>query len=163
MSTGLGTPTWTVIKTIATTPITSMLYYCNSLRCNIASKDILRRQCVQHCLASVVKRYPRFSNFVPLLKSVHWLPVQYLIISKLCTITYQITYSGEPSYLFSMILPKPCTRCKNELDSSLRYWRNRSFIIIIIIIIWQNISFMSSPVIIDSYFAFMCRSFSCIP
>jgi len=58
-------------KTIATTLITSRLDYGNSLLYNIASKDILKLQCAQNCLARVVTRSPRFSNPVPLLKSLH--------------------------------------------------------------------------------------------
>ena len=104
-----------VAKTIATALITSRLDYCNSLLYNIASKDILKLQCVQNCLARVVTRSPRFSHSVPLLKSLHWLPVQSRIIFKLCTIAYQTLSSGEPSYLFSMLslAPKP-----RELRSS---------------------------------------------
>jgi len=50
-----------VAKTIATALITSRL----------ASKDILKLQCVQNCLAKVVTRSPRFSHSLPLLKSLH--------------------------------------------------------------------------------------------
>ena len=64
----------------------------------MASKDILKLQCVQDDLARVVKRCPLFSHSVPLLKSLHWLPVQSRIIFKLCTIAYQTLSSEEPSY-----------------------------------------------------------------
>jgi len=51
----------------------------------------------------VVTQSPQFSHSVPLLKSLHWLPVQSRNIFKLCTIAYQTLSSGEPSYLFSML------------------------------------------------------------
>ena len=57
-----------------------------------ASKDILKLQCVQNGLVMVVTRSTRFSHSVPLLKSLHWLPVQSPIIFKLCTIDYQIPF-----------------------------------------------------------------------
>ena len=79
----------TVAITIATAVITSRLDYCNSLLCSITSKDILKLQLVQNCLTGVVTRSPRFSHSVPLLKSLHWLPVQSRITFKLCTIAYQ--------------------------------------------------------------------------
>jgi len=103
-----------VAKTIATAFITSRLDYCNSLLYNIASnsKDILKLQRVQNYLARVGTR---FSHSVPLLKSLHWLPVQSHIIFKLCIIAHQTLSSGEPSYLFSVLslAPKP-----RELHSS---------------------------------------------
>jgi len=58
------------------TAIVSLLY-------DIASKDILKLQCLQNCL---VKRSPRFSNSIPLLKFLHWLPVQSGIIFELLPI-----------------------------------------------------------------------------
>jgi len=59
-----------IAKIIATTHYNSRLDYCKSLLYSIASKDILKFHCVQ--------------------KFLHLLPVQSLIILKLCTIAYQI-------------------------------------------------------------------------
>jgi len=67
-----------------------MIDYCNSLLYYLASKDILKLQCVRNCLSRVVTRSPRCSHFVPLLKSLHWLPVHSRIIFKLCTNVYEI-------------------------------------------------------------------------
>jgi len=78
-----------VAKTIATALITSRLDYCNPLLYNSKSKDVAKLQCVPNCLARVVTWQPQFSHYVPLLKSLHWLPVQSRIIFfKLCTIAY---------------------------------------------------------------------------
>jgi len=92
-----------------------VLDYCNSLPYNIAPKNILKLQCVQNCLARVVIRSPQFSHSVPLLKSLHLLPVHSHTIFKLCTIAYQSLSSGEPSYLFSML---SLTAKPRELHSS---------------------------------------------
>ena len=69
-----------VAKTNATALVSSRLDYCNSLLHNIAIKDISKLQRVQSCLARVVTRSLRLSRPVPLLKSLHWLPVRYRII-----------------------------------------------------------------------------------
>ena len=53
----------------------------------------------------VVTRSPRFFHSVPLLKSLHWLPVRYRIIFKICTITYQPLSSKQPAYLHSVFTP----------------------------------------------------------
>jgi len=98
-----------IVQTIAAALIPSRLDYCNSLLFDIASKGILKLQSVQNCLVKFVSRSPRFSHFVPLLKSLHCLPVQSRIIFKLfAPLTIKLS-SEEPSYLFSMLslAPKP--------------------------------------------------------
>ena len=72
-------------KTISNSLITSRLDYCNSLINNIAKQDLSKLQRVQNCLARVVLRAPRFSPSLPLLKQLHWLPVNYRIKFKLST------------------------------------------------------------------------------
>ncbi|MEG7521965.1 MAG: hypothetical protein M3H12_02550, partial [Chromatiales bacterium] len=94
-----------VAKTIATALVSSGLDYCNSLLYNIAGKDITKVQRVQNCLARVVTRSPRFFRSVPLLKSLHWLPVRYRIIFKICTIAYPALSFKQPAYLHSMLNP----------------------------------------------------------
>ena len=55
---------------------------------------------------------------MPLLKSLHWLPVRYHIIFKICTITFQILSSKQPSYLQSLLTPvgKPIQRRLSSYD-----------------------------------------------
>ena len=101
-----------VAKTIATALVSSRLDYCNSLLHNIAIKDITK---LQRCLARVVTRSPRLSSSVPLLKSLHWLPVRYRIMFKICTITYQALSNKQPAYLHSMLTP---ARQPRQLRSS---------------------------------------------
>ena len=100
-----------VAKTIATALVSSRLDYCNSLLYNTANKDIAS---VQNYLARVVTR-SRFSSSVPLLKSLHWFPVHYRIIFKICTISYQALASKQPTYLNSMLTP---ARNSRELRST---------------------------------------------
>ena len=56
-------------------------------------KKISKLQGVQNCLARVVTKSPRFCHIIPLLKSLHWLPVRYRIKFKLCSLTYQAVTS----------------------------------------------------------------------
>ena len=60
-------------------------------------------QRVQNCLARVVLRAPRFSRSHPLLKQLHWLPVNYRIKFKLSTLTYRALAIHQPSYLASLL------------------------------------------------------------
>ena len=58
---------------------------------------------MQNCLARVVLRAPRFSPSLPLLKQLHWLPVNYRIKFKLSTLTYRALAVHQPPYLASLL------------------------------------------------------------
>ena len=81
----------------------SRLDYCNSLINNIAKHDLSKLQRVQNCLARVILRAPRFSPSLPLLKQLHWLPVNYRIKFKLCTLTFRALAIHQPPYLASLL------------------------------------------------------------
>ena len=70
-------------KQIAVALVTSKLDYCNSLSHEIPAKDLHKLQRVQNCLARVVTKAPRFSRSIPLLKSLHWLPIKFRIQFKI--------------------------------------------------------------------------------
>ena len=90
-------------KIISNALISSRLDYCNSLLNNIAKQDLSKWQRVQNCLARVVLRAPRFSPSLPLLKQLHWLPVNYRIKFKLSTLTYRALAIHQPHYLASLL------------------------------------------------------------
>ena len=90
-------------KTISNALISSRLDYCNSLINNIAKQDLSKLQRVQNCLARVILRAPRFSPSLPLLKQLHWLPVNYRIKFKLCTLTFRALAIHQPPYLASLL------------------------------------------------------------
>ena len=90
-------------KTISNALISSRLDYCNSLLNNIAKQDLSKWQHVQNCLARVVLRAPRFSSSLPLLKQLHWLPVNHRIKSKLSTLTYRALAIHQPPYLATLL------------------------------------------------------------
>ena len=90
-------------KTISNALISSRLDYCNSLLNNIAKQYLSKLQRVQNCLSRVVLRAPRFSPSLPLLKQLHWLPVNYRIKFKLSTLTYRALAIHQPPYLASIL------------------------------------------------------------
>ena len=89
--------------TISNALISSPLDYCNSQLNNIAKQDLSKLQRVQNCLARVVLRAPRFSPSLPLLKQLHWLPVNYRMKFKLSTLTYRALAIHQPPYLASLL------------------------------------------------------------
>ena len=90
-------------KQIAMALVTSKLDYCNSLLHEIPAKDLQKLQRVQNCLARVVTKAPRFSRSIPLLKSLHWLPIKFRIQFKICTFVFRCLNDGQPSYSSSLL------------------------------------------------------------
>ena len=89
-------------KQIAVALVTSKLEYCHSLH-EIPAKDLQKLQRVQNCLARVMTKAPRFSRSIPLLKSLHWLPIEFRIQFKICTFVFRCLNDGQPSYLSSLL------------------------------------------------------------
>ena len=104
-------------KTIATSLVSSKLDYCNSVLYNIPNHEINKLQSVQSCLTGVVTRSLRFCSVTPLLKSLHWLPVQFRIKYKICTLTYKVIHrhTCQPVYLHNLL--KHLNRTRNLRSS----------------------------------------------
>ena len=64
-------------KLLATALVSSHLGYCNSHLYGIADIDLTRLQRVQNQLARLVTTFPPFTRSIPLLRSLHWLPVRF--------------------------------------------------------------------------------------
>ena len=56
--------------------VSSRLYYCNSLFRSLSGFNFRKLQSVQNNLARIVTNTTRYSHITPVLKSLHWLPVQ---------------------------------------------------------------------------------------
>ena len=56
-------------------------------------------------LARIVTKSPTFTRSVPLLRSLHWLPVKFRIVFKISFLTYKTLQEKQPVYLHSMLAP----------------------------------------------------------
>ena len=91
--------------------------YCNSLLYGIADIDLTRLQRVQKQLASLVTKSPPFTRSIPLLRSLHWLPVRFRILFKISLLTYKTLREKQPVYLHSMLaasIPSHSLRSNND-------------------------------------------------
>ena len=90
-------------KLLANALVSSRFDYCNSLLSGIAETDLTKLQRVLNRLAHVVTKSPPFTRSVPLLHSLHWLPVKYRVHFKICLLTYKALHEEQPVYLHSLI------------------------------------------------------------
>ena len=98
--------------------MSSRFDYCNSLLSGIAETDLTKLQRVLNRLARVVTKSPPFTSSVPLLRSLHWLPVKYRVHCKICLLTYKALHEEQPVYLRSLIaisLPSRSLRSKRGI------------------------------------------------
>ena len=90
-------------KLLANALVCSHFDYYNSLLSGIAETDLPHLQRVLKRLARVVIKSPPFTRSVPLLRSLHWLPVKYRVHFKICLLTYKALQEEQPVYHRSLI------------------------------------------------------------
>ena len=62
-----------------------------------------KMQNVQNTAARIVTRTSRYSHITPVLKELHWLPVQYRVQYKTLTTTYKALHGQSPEYIQNML------------------------------------------------------------
>ena len=71
---------------------------------------IQKLQCVQNCAARLVAEQPRAVRICPILKELHWLPVEQRITFKVLLLTFKALNNLAPPYLRQLIVPYNPTR-----------------------------------------------------
>lgn len=90
--------------------ITSRLDYCNSLFYGVSKSQISRLQVVQNAAARFLNGGKKFDHVTPLLRSLHWLPVQYRIHYKILLLVYKSLNNLAPAYLSDLLHPYTSNR-----------------------------------------------------
>jgi hypothetical protein len=106
-------------KQLACSIVSSRLDYCNSLLSNTSQHNISRLQTVQNNLARIVCNVPPKTSAGPLLKQLHWLPIEQRIAYKIASTTYTVLENGSPEYLHNVLNPYVPTRCLRSASSHL--------------------------------------------
>ena len=103
-------------KLLMNSLVTSRLDYCNSLLYNLPSYQINRLQKIQNKAARIVTKTRIHTHITPVLKELHWLPIQSRIEFKILTMTFCALYSDDfPQYIKELIQPyKPNRNLRSE-------------------------------------------------
>ena len=107
--------------------VTSRLDYCNSLLFGTSKANIGRLQRVQNDLPRVVLQAAWNSSSKPLLKHLHWLPVQQRMIFKIALVTFNVRTFEQPFYLHSLLdnyIPSRNLRSEGQHLLRIAFWKS---------------------------------------
>ena len=97
--------------------ITSRLDYCNSLLDDAKGCNISQQQLCQNNVARMLSLRRKFDHITPVLKDLHWLPVEQRIEYKVLFLTYKALLGKAPPYisqLFYLYTPTRPLRSENK-------------------------------------------------
>jgi len=83
----------------------SRLDYCNSLLYGANDAVLNQLQLLQKRAARVLTFTPKFDHITPILKELHWLPVQHRISFKILLLSYKCLHDLAPAYLSDLLHP----------------------------------------------------------
>ena len=100
--------------------VISRLDYCNIVLYGLPKKSIKELQSVQNAAARLITRCPKNANITPVLKDLHWLPIQYRLEYKLMCLTFKALHGDAPAYIKDLLqVYKPCRQLRSSDDNLL--------------------------------------------
>ena len=110
--------------------ITSRVGYCNSLLYGGKGYNISQLQLCQNNVARMLSLRRKFDHITPVLKDLHWLPVEQRIEYKVLLLTYKALHGNAPAYisqLLSLYTPTRPLRSENKNISRVPRCRLQGF------------------------------------
>ena len=94
--------------------VTSRLDYCSSLLYGVNRSLVLKLQRIQNMAARVISRTSKYDHITPVLKELHWLPVEQRIAFRILVHTFKCLYGKAPIYICDMVSFLDSTRARRS-------------------------------------------------
>ena len=94
-------------QTLILALVIGRLDYSKSLLYCLPASYIIKLQRFQNAAARLISNTTRCDHISPLMKDLHWLPVQYRIMFKLVVYTFKALHCSAPAYIHQLIRLKP--------------------------------------------------------
>jgi len=108
-------------RTLVQAFISSLLDYCNSLLYGVSNSLIRKVQSVQNAAARLLTGTRRHEHISPVLRQLHWLPVQRRVDFKLACFVFSCLSGQAPLYLaddIHLVSEGPRRRLRSSTDRS---------------------------------------------
>ena len=97
----------------------SKLDYCNSVLYNASQYQLDKLRRLQNTAARIVFKKSKYNHATPLLRELHWLPINKRVIFKVATTVYKCLNGSGPDYLQEMLIPYVPGRALRSSELSL--------------------------------------------
>ena len=99
--------------------VTSRLDYCNAVFAGLPASTLAPLQRVQNAAARLLTGTRKHEHITPMLMQLHWLPVRYRIIFKVCLLVFKCLHGQAPDYLRELLhIHKPVRTTRLSAEGS---------------------------------------------
>ena len=91
------------LKSVILAYVISRIDQNNSLLIGLPKATVFKLQMIQNACAKIIFRAKKFDHVTPLLKELHWLPVEQRITFKILLLVYKCLHGKAPAYLRELL------------------------------------------------------------
>ena len=93
---------------VANALVSGRLDYCKSFSRSLSKFNFRKLHCIQNSAGRIISNTSRYTSITPVLKKLHWLPVENYSVFETATRVYNFLHTGFPKYFAPYISSYSC-------------------------------------------------------